>query len=165
MALEHLWSPWRIEYILDKKTEGCVFCEAFDANPVQDRSYLVLHRGKYCGVIMNMYPYNNGHLMIIPYAHQPTFEGLAAEALDEVMGLMNCAISVLRRAMNAEGFNVGANLGRVAGAGIDAHVHMHVVPRWTGDTNFITTLGGTRCIPESLQNTYDKLKAMWDECA
>lgn len=159
--MKYLWSPWRIRYILGERQEGCVFCDAFAADPLADRDNLVLHRGKHCGVIMNLYPYNSGHLMIIPYAHQATFEGLPPDALAEVMELINRCVATLRTAMNAEGFNIGANLGRIAGAGIGDHVHMHVVPRWAGDTNFITTLGEVRCIPESLQDSYERLKAAW----
>lgn len=161
--LENLWSPWRIKYILNDKPQGCVFCAAFAAAPAQDRDYLIVHRGDYCGVLLNLYPYNNGHLMIIPFTHQPTFETLPSEALTEVMALSNHCVRALRRAMNPEGFNIGINLGKVAGAGIDAHVHMHVVPRWNGDTNFMTTLSGIRCIPESLQQTYDKIIAAWED--
>jgi ATP adenylyltransferase len=151
-----------MEYILNKKPERCVFCEAFEADAALDRDFLILHRGKHCSVVMNLYPYNNGHLMVIPYAHHTTFEKLSSEALIEVMTLMNKSVAILRRALNAEGFNIGVNLGKVAGAGIDQHVHLHVVPRWAGDTNFITTVGQVRCIPESMQETYDKLKAAWD---
>lgn len=150
-----------MQYILGEKSEGCVFCNAFAAS--QDREYLVLHRGRHSGVILNLFPYNNGHLMVIPYTHQSTFEGLPAEALSEVMALMNQCVTVLQAAMNAEGFNIGVNMGKIAGAGIGEHVHMHVVPRWVGDTNFITTLGHVRCIPESLQDSYDKLKAVWEK--
>jgi ATP adenylyltransferase len=165
MVLEQLWSPWRMEYILGERQEGCVFCDALAAAPSEDRGYLILHRGVHSCVIMNLFPYNNGHLMVVPYVHQGTFEELQSEALLEVMVLVNKCVSTLREAMNAEGFNVGVNLGKIAGAGISEHVHMHVVPRWVGDTNFITTVGGVRCIPESLQNSYDKLKAVWDnEC-
>jgi len=163
--LEHLWSPWRIQYILQKRTKGCVFCKAFAADPSKDKEYLILHRGTYSAVVMNMFPYNNGHLMVIPYSHQETLEGLPLEAMTEVMTLMNKCISVLRTSMNAEGFNIGINLGKVAGAGIGDHVHVHILPRWTGDTNFITTLGGTRCIPESLQDSYEKIRAAWDRGA
>jgi ATP adenylyltransferase len=112
---------------------------------------------------MNLFPYNNGHLMVVPYVHQATLEDLSPDALLEVMGLTNKCVSVLRKTMGAEGFNIGINMGKIAGAGIDDHIHLHVVPRWTGDTNFITTLGGVRCIPESLQNSYDKLKEAWDQ--
>ncbi len=159
--MEQLWSPWRMQYILgEKHGQSCVFCQAFAAT--EDREYLVLHRGRHSGVILNLFPYNNGHLMIIPYAHQPTFEGLEPEALAEIMTLMNRCVTVLRAAMNAQGFNIGVNMGQVAGAGIGDHVHMHIVPRWAGDTNFITTLGHVRCIPESLQDSFDKLLATWN---
>jgi ATP adenylyltransferase len=161
--LERLWSPWRMEYILAGRQEGCVFCTAFDDDPLKDREHLILHRGAHCAAIMNLFPYNNGHLMVVPYAHQETFEGLPPEAQLEIMTLMNKCISVLREAMGAQGFNLGANLGRIAGAGISEHVHLHVVPRWSGDTNFITTVGHVRCIPESLEESYDKLKAAWNE--
>ena len=161
--MENLWSPWRIRYILDKKPQGCVFCQAFAADPAQDREYLILHRGRHCGVIMNLYPYNNGHLMVIPYLHTATLEALPAEVLTEVMLLSNACLRALRRAMNPEGFNIGINMGKAAGAGIDEHVHMHIVPRWVGDTNFMTTLSSIRCIPESLQQTYDKILAVWED--
>jgi ATP adenylyltransferase len=152
-----------MKYISAEKQEGCVFCDAFAADPTEDREYLILHRGVHCCVIMNLYPYNNGHLMVVPYVHQETFEGLLPEAQVEIMTLMNKCVSVLRVAMSAQGFNVGVNMGKTAGAGIDEHVHMHIVPRWAGDTNFITTLGHVRCIPEDLTDSYDKLKAAWDE--
>jgi len=151
-----------MEYILNKKRDGCVFCEAFSADPSGDRETLIVHRGTHNAVIMNLYPYNNGHLMVVPYAHQTTFEGLPPEALLEVMSLMNRAITVLRQTMNAEGFNVGVNLGKSAGAGIDQHVHLHIVPRWAGDTNFFTTVGNVRCIPQSMQETYEAICSTWD---
>ena len=160
--MEQLWSPWRMEYILGAKDQGCVFCSALAADPKEDKDYLILHRGAYCYVIMNLFPYNNGHLMIVPHTHQPTFEDLSPEALTEIMSLVNKGTSVLRTAMGAEGFNVGVNLGKIAGAGIGDHVHMHIVPRWAGDTNFITTVGHVRCIPESLRDSYEKLKTAWD---
>ena len=114
--MKQLWSPWRMDYILGERRDGCVFCNAFAAEDVKDRELLILHRGTHCCVIMNLYPYNNGHLMVIPYAHQTTFEGLPAEALVEVMSLMNKSVSVLREALNAEAFNIGVNLGKSAGA-------------------------------------------------
>jgi ATP adenylyltransferase len=160
-GLEQLWSPWRMEYILGEKQGECVFCSASSADPMRDREYLIVYRGEHCFVIMNLFPYNNGHVMVVPYAHQPSLEGLPPEALTEVLSLANKSMSVLRTAMNAEGFNAGINIGKIAGAGIGDHVHMHVVPRWTGDTNFITTVGGVRCIPEELHRSYDKLKAAW----
>ena len=161
--MEQLWSPWRMQYILGEDQGGCVFCDAFRSESSAEREYLILHRGACCGVIMNLFPYNNGHLLVVPYTHQKSLEGLPTETLTEIMTVMNKCVSVLRTTMDAEGFNIGLNLGKIAGAGIDAHVHMHVVPRWTGDTSFFTTLGGTRCIPESLEASYDKLRAVWDE--
>ena len=122
---------------------------------------MIVYRGQHCGVIMNLFPYNNGHLMVIPYAHQSSFHDLPEQALLEVMTLMNRSVFVLQQALGAEGFNVGINMGKVAGAGIADHVHMHVLPRWTGDTNYITTLGQTRCIPESLQSSYKKIRTTW----
>jgi ATP adenylyltransferase len=163
--VEQLWSPWRMAYILEHKSKECVFCSAFAAERDQDRAHLILHRGAHCAVIMNLFPYNNGHTMVVPYTHQPDFDGLSAEALAELMALVNKSVAVLRIVMDAQGFNIGVNIGKVAGAGIDDHVHMHVVPRWAGDTNFITTLGQVRCIPESLERSYDKLKAAWDQAA
>jgi ATP adenylyltransferase len=152
-----------MRYILGKKSEECVFCTAFSAEPTQDEAHLVLHRGAHSGVIMNLFPYNNGHLMIVPYVHQPSFESMTAEALAEVMALVNRASASLRKALNAEGFNIGVNIGESAGAGIADHVHMHVVPRWAGDTNFITTVASVRCIPQELKDSYDKLKVAWDK--
>jgi len=154
-----------MEYILSQKRDGCVFCDAFSADPSGDRETLIVHRGTHSAVIMNLYPYNNGHLMVVPYAHQTTFEGLPPAALLEVMSLMNQAIAVLRQTMNAEGFNVGVNLGKSAGAGIDQHVHLHIVPRWAGDTNFITTVGNLRCIPQGMQESYELLRAAWDDAS
>lgn len=160
-TLEQLWSPWRMEYILGNREAECVFCNASSADPARDREYLVLHRGEHCFVIMNLFPYNNGHVMVVPYVHQPSLEGLPPEALTEVLSLANRSMSVLRAVMNAEGFNAGINIGKIAGAGIGDHVHMHIVPRWAGDTNFFTTVGGVRCIPEDLYRSYDKLVAGW----
>ena len=163
--MKQLWSPWRMEYILSAKQDGCVFCDAFSADPSHDHEAMIVHRGTHNAVIMNLYPYNNGHLMVVPYAHHTTFEGLPPEALLEIMSLMNQAISILRQTMNAEGFNVGLNLGKSAGAGIDQHVHLHIVPRWTGDTNFFTTVGNTRCIPQSMRESYEIIQAAWQQGA
>jgi ATP adenylyltransferase len=160
--MKQLWSPWRMEYILSKERGNCVFCDAFSVDLSRDRERLVLHRGEHCGVMMNLFPYNNGHIMVIPFTHVATFTDLSPDALLEVMSLVNKSVRVLGQSMNAEGFNIGANLGKVAGAGIADHVHMHVVPRWAGDTNFLSTVSQMRCIPESLHDSYDKLKIAWD---
>ena len=149
-----------MEYILGKKQEGCVFCSAFSAEPAQDEAYLIVHRGRHCGVIMNLFPYNNGHLMVVPYEHVASLEELGTETLTELMLLTKRCLVALREAMAPHGFNIGVNLGRAAGAGIEDHVHVHIVPRWQGDTNFMPVLGETRVIPQTLEDTYSRLLAV-----
>jgi len=127
-----------------------------------DRKRLVLHRGGRAFLALNKYPYNNGHLMVVPYHHVDTLEALSAAELADVMALVTLGIRALRAAMRPEGFNIGANIGKVAGAGVEDHVHVHVVPRWTGDTNFMSVLGEVRVIPQALCETYDQLKAALD---
>jgi len=152
--MEHLWTPWRMEYILSEKPKHCIFCEMIKAD--DDRARHVLCRGKRAFVVLNRYPYNNGHLMVAPYEHAASLEELDAETLLELMQLVNKALAALRRAMNPHGFN---NLGKVAGAGVEDHVHIHIVPRWEGDTNYMPILAETRVIPEMLDQTYDRLRA------
>lgn len=152
-----LWAPWRMSYVQDAhKPASCIFC--LPTSPRQDVSRLVLHRGRHGFVIMNRYPYNSGHLLVAPYAHVKDLEALPADHAPELFHLTNRAIRVLRKTVHAEGFNVGLNLGQVSGAGIEAHVHIHVVPRWNGDTNFMSLLAETRVIPEHLRATYRKLR-------
>lgn len=155
--MDVLWAPWRMEYIKspDKKTSQCVFCDKLEH--VRDRENLVLFRGGYNFVVMNPYPYNNGHLMVLPYKHVPTLEGLDDEGLLDFMRVTRHSLDVLKKAMMPEGFNVGINLGRVAGAGLGDHLHLHIVPRWTGDASFMTVLGEVRVIPEHIMSTYDAL--------
>ncbi len=155
-----LWAPWRIEYIRSPKHDGCIFCDFPKEN--RDRERLILHRGKHSFVIMNNYPYNPGHVMIAPYRHVGKWEDLTDEELLEIMRLSQLMIKAIKRAMNPDGFNMGVNLGRVAGAGIDDHVHLHIVPRWNGDTNFMPVVADTKVIPESLQEAYDELKKAID---
>jgi len=160
--MERLWSPWRMEYLLGEgKPEGCVFCHKLESE--EDRKNLVVHRGKHAAILMNLYPYNNGHLMVIPYVHQPTTEDLGAETLLEMMELVNLSMGILHKVMSPNGFNVGINIGTPAGAGIAEHVHMHIVPRWNGDTNFLQVCAQTRVIPELLPDTYQKLVAAISE--
>ncbi|WP_456365009.1 HIT family protein [Thermococcus sp.] len=159
--MKTLWAPWRIEYIRSPKHEGCIFCDFPKEN--RDRERLILYRGKHSFVIMNNYPYNPGHVMIAPYRHVGKWEDLTDEELLEIMRLSQLMIKAIKRAMNPDGFNLGINLGRVAGAGIDDHVHLHVVPRWNGDTNFMPIVADTKVIPESLQEAYDELKKAIDE--
>ncbi len=144
-------------------TGGCVFCDKLRAAPENDRDNLLLVRGAHAFIVLNLYPYTNGHLMVAPNQHCGELESLDDETLKEMMLLVSKGIRALRRTMNPQGFNVGANLGRVAGAGVEDHVHFHVVPRWNGDTNFMPVLADTRMIPELLPQTYDNLLAAMKE--
>lgn len=154
--MKHIWSPWRLEYLMAPKTEGCIFCHAAESS--DDRHNLVLFRGARVFVILNRYPYNNGHFMVVPYAHVSSLEDLDAPTLTEMMLVINRGLAALRATMCPDGFNIGANLGQVAGAGIEEHVHMHAVPRWSGDTNFMPVVGDMRVVPETWQQTYASLR-------
>ena len=159
--MKRLWAPWRMAYIEagGKQDEGCIFC----VKPAEDRDEenLLLHRGVRCFVLMNLFPYNNGHLMVAPYAHVPGIEELDAETLSDMMATTQTCLATLRAAMNPQGFNMGINQGVVAGAGIADHVHFHIVPRWNGDTNFMPVLADVKVMPDYLRNTYRQLKAAW----
>lgn len=154
---EVLWTPWRMGYIQGKKMEGCLFCLKQKEPPEKDRGNYILHRGHLCFIMMNAFPYTNGHLMVVPYAHIASPETLEPAIRYELMDLSALCVSILRRAMKPDGFNIGMNVARVAGAGVADHVHMHVVPRWGGDTNFMSVLADTRLIHETLDATYDQL--------
>lgn len=157
-----LWAPWRMAYINGlNKSEGCIFCEKPEST--EDRQNLILHRGKKAFVLMNLYPYNNGHLMIAPYKHTGDFLELDDEELLEIMQLSQMSMKVLEKAMNPGGFNTGFNIGKAAGAGIDAHLHFHIVPRWLGDTNFMPVVGEMKVISEHLEVTYDKLLQLFKD--
>lgn len=158
--MEHLWAPWRMAYINanSEKEQGCIFCVKPQRSPDHDEDNLLLYRGDRCFVLMNLFPYNNGHLMIAPYVHVPDIEHLDAETLTEMMLTAQKSLAALRAAMRPDGFNMGVNQGVVAGAGIADHVHFHVVPRWNGDTNFMPVLADTKVMPAYLQNTYRQLK-------
>ncbi len=161
-----LWAPWRMSYVRSHSQQpviGCVFCDK--AAGAQDRDELILLRGRHNYLMMNLYPYNNGHLLIAPYVHKPSLEDLPTETLTEMMMMANQALAALREALKPHGFNLGINLGAVAGAGVAEHIHMHIVPRWGADTNYMTVTGGTRVIPESLQVTYDRLLAVLNPSA
>jgi ATP adenylyltransferase len=159
--MKQLWAPWRIDYILSKKGPECIFCDLPKEN--NDRENLILYRGKKNFIIMNRYPYNNGHIMVVPYIHRSSLEGGNAETLSEMMDLTRISTDVLKGLMSPEGFNVGINIGSAAGAGIEEHLHMHVVPRWVGDSSFMAVLDEVRVVPEHLIETYDKLKAAFLE--
>ena len=155
--MERLWAPWRIGYILsDKKEDGCVFCNAI--NSKNDEERLILYRSKHAFIIMNLYPYNAGHIMIVPNRHLDSPLKLTEEEQSDMFKLVNMGIDVIQKVMNPDGFNLGMNLGRTAGAGIDDHIHIHIVPRWNGDTNFMSTTSDTKVISEALKETYFKLK-------
>jgi ATP adenylyltransferase len=139
--------------------EGCIFCDLPALN--DDGLSLIVARGQHAYVILNRYPYNNGHMMVVPYPHVPSFEQLDGAALAELMQLNNKVLAALRSMYEPEAFNIGANIGAAAGAGIDSHVHLHIVPRWAGDTNFMTAVAGTRVIPEDLQETYRLAREHW----
>lgn len=159
--MQRLWSPWRSKYIasgVDAQKEGCVFCR-IAADPDSDASNFVLHRGEHAFVLLNLYPYITGHLMIVPYLHTSEFDSVAKEITDEMMDLAKRAQTALREVYSPSGFNLGMNLGSAAGAGIADHIHIHVLPRWSGDTNFMTTVGESRVIPEALDVTYKRLIA------
>ena len=153
-----LWAPWRMKYIekIDpSEDDGCIFCDKPGED--DDRECYIVHRAKTCFVIMNIYPYNNGHLMVVPYRHLSEFGDLTPEERLEMMDIMDLVIQAVKSIMRPDGFNIGMNLGRTAGAGIDDHIHMHIVPRWNGDTNFMPVIGKTKVICESLNDTYSKL--------
>lgn len=138
---------------------SCIFCDLPAQNA--DAENLIVRRGAHAFVILNRYPYNNGHMLIVPYAHAPSFEQLAAPVLTEIMLLSNQAVAALRQMYQPQAFNLGANIGSAAGAGIADHVHLHVVPRWSGDTNFMSAVAGTRVIPEDLADTYQRAQQNW----
>lgn len=148
-------------YIQGKNKEaGCVFCA--EAGKLDDPENLIVKRGQRAYIILNRYPYTSGHLLVVPYDHQPTLSDLDAETRAELMELVNEGILVLESIYKPQGYNVGINIGEAAGAGITGHIHMHIVPRWGGDTNFISSLGNTRVLPESLEETYRRLREAWE---
>ncbi len=158
--MEHLWTPWRMQYINEHHTyENCVFCTA--ARLEDGFENLIVERGENAFVILNRYPYNNGHLLVVPYKHCDSLDALSVETRNEIMMLTNSAIKILRVLYNPQGFNIGINLGDVAGAGLAEHVHLHVVPRWAGDTNFMSIIGQTRVLPEELAETYQRVFEAW----
>lgn len=155
--MKTLWTPWRMGYILGDKPEECLLCTKRREPQEKDRENYILHRGDTCYILLNLFPYTNGHMMIAPYQHVASLEQLDDKSLCEMMALTRASVAALNRALSPAGFNVGMNLGKVAGAGIADHLHMHVVPRWQGDVNFMSVFAETRLIPEALDVTYDRL--------
>ncbi len=155
---EQLWAPWRLKYIENAdKTEGCIFCEFPKQAATSDVENLIVHRGEKAYIILNAFPYSNGHLMVVPYQHTADLDCFAETEMLEVMQLTRLSVRILKRAFKPDGFNLGVNMGRVAGAGIADHIHWHIVPRWNGDTNFMPVLADVRVIPESLAEVHNRL--------
>jgi ATP adenylyltransferase len=149
---ERLWAPWRLDYIKGPKPDECIFCTGPAAGDDADR--YIVRRGEHVFAMLNAFPYNNGHLMVSPYRHVPSIEELDEPALLELMTMTQAALAALRTAYAPEGFNLGVNQGKVAGAGVEHHVHLHIVPRWGADTNFMPVIGDTRVLPQSLEDSY-----------
>ena len=163
MANFRIWAPWRLAYVKDASKdieEECIFCAKPAAD--DDEANLIVHRGERCFVILNLFPYTNGHLMIAPYEHLGSIADLDADTVAEMMSLAQRAVVVLGDKYGPQGFNVGFNQGRVAGAGVEHHIHMHVVPRWGGDTNFMPVLADTRVMPQTPAQTYEMLRGTFD---
>jgi ATP adenylyltransferase len=156
--MEHLWAPWRMKYIeiAQKGSDECFLCQLPKED--NDEANLILHRGKLNFIIMNSFPYNAGHLMVAPYRQAGSLEELTDDELKEHFELVRLATKVLKKTFKAEGFNIGINMGRVAGAGVGDHIHTHIVPRWWGDANFMPVVGDTKVVNEALSDTYRKLK-------
>ena len=153
--MKQLWAPWRMEYIKSDKSDACIFCTLPREN--EDEKNYILYRGKAAFIIMNIFPYNSAHLMVSPFRHIGCLTEQNSDETSELNRLTNTCIEILRKVINPEGFNVGYNIGKAAGAGYDEHIHCHIVPRWIGDTNFMPVLGETKVHPEHLKSTYSKL--------
>ncbi len=155
--MDRLWAPWRMEYILNEmdQKDGCIFCDFPAKN--EDKKYLIVYRSEKCYVIMNKYPYNNGHVLIVPYHHTGDLFELNDEILLDMQKTIRKTVQVMRKILHPHALNIGLNMGRIAGAGIDEHIHYHVVPRWDGDTNFMPVISGTKVVSESVQVTRQKL--------
>ena len=157
MANQRIWAPWRLRYVKNaKKSDDCVFCAKPEAG--DDRENLIVHRGGRCFVILNLFPYTNGHLMVAPFEHAGRLQDIEPEVTAEMMDLAQQAMRRMEDVYDPEGFNVGINQGRVAGAGVEGHIHLHVVPRWAGDNNYMPVLADTRVMPQSLGESYDALE-------
>ena len=162
--MDILWTPWRYTYIKSADSApGCIFCDKPKEN--DDERNLIVHRGQSCYVILNAFPYTNGHLMVVPFEHEDQLQKLDRETATEMMMLTQKSESVLRELYRPEGINLGMNIGRAAGAGVAGHVHMHVLPRWTADANFMTVVGETRVLPEDLQQSAARLRPIFARLA
>jgi ATP adenylyltransferase len=156
--MDHLWSPWRFRYICQGETPGrCAFCELASGDPARDRENYVLHRGRLNFVVLNLFPYITAHTLIVPFAHVARLPEVGPESMTEMMALAQKLYAAIESTYHPDGYNLGMNFGKAAGAGISDHLHLHVLPRWTGSANFLTVVGETRVMPEDLATTYDKL--------
>ena len=160
--MNNLWAPWRTEYVSGKKDGACIFCEATKSIPENHKDALVLFKGAVSTVMLNKYPYNNGHLMVSPARHVARLEEMTPEESIDMFRLLRHCCVVLTKAFNPEGFNIGMNVGKASGAGFDDHLHMHIVPRWNGDSNFMPALAEVKVIPEHIAQTYSKLKPFFE---
>lgn len=156
--MKTMWAPWRMEYILGDKEDGCIFCKALKEN-----DNLTLYKGNTTMVMMNKYPYINGHLLVAPRNHISRLDQLDKDKMGSLLKTVEQSISILKKVMNPDGFNVGLNMGKVAGAGVEEHLHFHIVPRWFGDTNALTVFADVRVIPEHILETYNNLKPYFDQ--
>jgi len=155
--MDYLWTPWRYAYVTNaEKATGCIFCQVLEAR--NDAKTHIAHRGKHCFVILNTYPYTPGHVMVVPYQHLDELQKLPVEASHEMMGLSQRMEGVLRLLYKPDGVNLGMNIGKAAGAGVAGHIHMHVLPRWVADANFVSVIGETRVLPETLEVTWGRIK-------
>jgi ATP adenylyltransferase len=162
--MDYLWTPWRYAYVStaaknEEKPDGCIFCEL---PKIADEEAKIVYRGKHCFIILNSFPYTSGHVMVVPFAHLDELQKLPEAAAQEMMALTQKMESVLRQVYSPDGINLGMNIGRAAGAGVTGHVHMHVLPRWVGDTNFMTVVGESRVLPEALDVTYEGIRRALD---
>jgi len=155
--MDYLWTPWRYAYVAGiDKTSGCIFCDLPKAG--DDAKTHIVHRGRHCYVVLNTYPYTSGHVMIVPFAHLDELQKLPVEAAHEMIDLGQRMEGILRRLYTPDGINLGMNIGKAAGAGVAGHIHLHALPRWVADANFMTVVGETRVLPESLETTYQRIK-------
>jgi ATP adenylyltransferase len=155
--LKNLWAPWRYGYVSSQERSGCIFCSIAGDSPERDRDNLVLVRGVLCFAVLNRYPYINGHVMIVPFRHIPDFTSASHDETDEMMAMVRTTEGVLRETMKCQGINGGWNLGSAAGAGIPGHLHLHILPRWNGDTSFMSSVGGVRVLSQSLEQAWEQL--------
>jgi ATP adenylyltransferase len=158
--MDVLYSPWRINYILSKKDEECIFC--LKPQAAEDEKHFIVFRSRYCYVILNVYPYNNGHIMVVPNRHVSSLGDLERKELNDLFETVQLSEKVLIKTYKPEGLNIGLNLGKSGGAGIEDHIHVHLVPRWQGDANFMSVVGGVRVIPESFEQAYKQIKEQFD---